>query len=204
MSALAKAKPDTDDFKDSPLRKAAILGIELWYAQRVYHHRANFQQKKERPEPNVPDEYLRPETFIGPSLKADGVTAHGVETKPPGFSQFPGGSYIRLDPMSGRDLEDELARQRELSELRGLVHTAMFDLIGIRPKYHMAVEMWAAGWSFGSISSALSVSKPTAHQFYECGLTHVISRIYTRRKAVAQQKMSRQRRMREGDLWAGI
>lgn len=199
------AKRDKDDFKDSARRRTALQGIEMWYAERVYHRRARFQKGQQgRAEPNVPPEYLPPESFIGPSLKADGATAHGVETKPTRGSQAPRGRGIELGLIHRYGLDDYLVQQRELAELRQVVSTAMFDLIMINPRYHMVVEMWAAGWSFGSIASTLSVSRPTAMAHFDCGVVWVCGCILRRQKHIARAKMRCRRVMREADLYGEV
>lgn len=168
----AESKPP----RERTSRRNALAAIELWYGERLYLGQAKFRKARGRVQPDVPDEYVRPEGFIGPPVRTDGVTAHGVETKPYQQSRTPWesrGAGSRLDVVR----RDEAEAMRQSAALRAETIAIMnFTMIRVQlldPLVATAIELWGAGWKFNQISTALGVSKNLAHQFFERGVSQI-------------------------------
>lgn len=163
--------------RGSKSRENAVIATELWYAEMRYLGRARvapYNADDTLPVPDVPDEYVRSQTFIGPSAaRPDYATAHGVETKPSGRSSIPYGVASRIDVVR-EDVAQQIREDfRVRDEAVTLVMPAMMRLGLIEPAYAWAVELRCAGYPFQPMATVLEVSKPLAHQFYECGLTWI-------------------------------
>lgn len=191
-------------------RSLALLNAEeavrLWWQRRVYLRKNRVPPKgaDTRPVPDVPDEFLRPESFIGPSTaKPDGVSAWGVESarshaSPGGV--YPSGSWISLEIVS-RDERDEMRRNEVAkAETLAITEKAMLRLGLIDQRYWFALEMHAAGYSERTIALSFKVERYVAKQWIECGLTWIAGCLIVKPDFSAGMGL-KPRRVRQRDLW---
>ena len=183
----------------------AEAAVRLWWDRRVYLRKNRVPPKGEEPKvhPDVPDEYVRPQSFIGPSAaRPDGTTAWGVETKSssPTRDRFPYGVWTSLDVVR-RD-EAEAMRQLEVvqTETLAITERAMLRLGLIEPDYWFALEMWAAGYSHDNIAGHFKVAKYVAKSYIECGLTWIAGCLIVRPDFSAGMEV-KPRRAVPGDLF---
>lgn len=165
--------PATDWRLESPARDAAIEWLQHWYDDRLERGRAKYRKPSTQApvSPDVPDEYVRPQTFIGPSSsRPDGVTAHGTETRSGGGSSFPGGRGSSLEVVDA----EVAARIRQMIADKAVrianVDKAIKRLGLIHLNLPAVLEMRAARYTWDAICARFDCSKPTAYQWYEIGL----------------------------------
>lgn len=165
-----------DQWKDARPRTNAIAALDVWYDHQLLRgHKRLLDLTNRRPgEPDVPDELVRSETFIGPSAgRPDGTTAWGVESEEPGRSKPPRGWSTYIDVVS-RD-EAEWIRQQSAArqEVIEIMVPAMQRLGIINPPHMITLEMRAAGWSWQAIAHAFDASRQQVSIWWECGLTWI-------------------------------
>lgn len=181
-------------------RDLAISALGIWLEDR--ERLGLVKRERERwVDPNVPDEKIRSGRFIGPSFRPDTVTAHGVETKPPGGFRIPFGIGSSIE-IADREVA-EAVRRRDLAryEVLSIMVPAMSKLRYSNRTYHEALELYAAGKSLEKIGRELDVSKNLASQYVECGLTWIACCLFWRPTFTRGAKGgSRRRRANAGDL----
>lgn len=183
-------------------RTNALAAIELWYARRLYLGRAKFVKDRKRVAPDVPEEYVKPGGFIGPSTRTDGITAHGVETDRYKTSSEPAGQGSRLSIASRCEVQAMRENASIRSETQALMDFTMIRVQLLDPLVATAVELWAAGWKFSHIGTVLGVSKNLAHQYFERGVSQVEFALLTKPDRQAGMKLRAPRHMTGGDLFA--
>lgn len=190
--------------KDSQALKNAKAAVDLWYERRLYLGKVRIRPKGEskRASPDVPDEFLRSESFIGPSTaRPDGVTAWGVETVPSKRDRYPWGIYTSLAAVSRDETDAMRSNARVKSETLAITERAMLRLGLIEVRYWVALEMSAAGYSLDNIAATFKVAKYIAKMYVECGLTWIAGCLIVKPDFKAVEAPAR--RMEWGDLFGG-
>lgn len=162
----------------TPARARALAGLALWYEDRLARGVTVYVRDQDlEPGRAVPPEYLRPSGMIGgsESVMYGSVTAGGVEARrnagPDTGTPFGAGS--RVEVVQAEEHDRLRAQQAARADVLALVEQAMLRLGLIDPFYPMVVEARMARFSWDMITSRLEVSRPTAIQWFECGVTWV-------------------------------
>lgn len=164
------------DWKAARPRTNGIAALEIWFEHQYSrgHKRLHRWVDSEPGEPNVPDEIVRSESFIGSSTgRPDGASAWGVESAEPGRSKPPYGRSTYLDVVNRDEYERFRDRSAQRTEVLKIMVPAMDRLGVINTSSMLTLEMRSSGWSWQAIAHWFDTSRPQIQMWWECGLTWI-------------------------------